>query len=91
MKIDRSLTRDVVTSNESAAIAVGVIAMGHELGLRVIAEGVETQEQLAFFKERGCDEYQGYLFSKPWPADAFEWNFASGGRGSVSVSGRQPR
>ena len=85
LKIDRPLLRDVVTSHEHAAIAAGAIAMGHKLGLRVIAEGVETQEQVAFLKDQGCDEYQGYLFSKPWPAKAFEWNFSSGRRRSVSV------
>ncbi len=85
LKIDRALLRDVVTSHEQAAIAAGAIAVAHKLGLRVIAEGVETQEQLAFLKEQGCDEYQGYLFSKPWPAKAFEWNFSSGRRRSVSV------
>ena len=45
--------------------------MGHSMDLRVLAEGVETAEQLAFLRERGCDTYQGYLCSRPVPADAF--------------------
>jgi EAL domain-containing protein (putative c-di-GMP-specific phosphodiesterase class I) len=45
--------------------------MGHSLGLKVLAEGVETQEQLAFLREKGCDSYQGYVISKPLPATEF--------------------
>jgi EAL domain-containing protein (putative c-di-GMP-specific phosphodiesterase class I) len=56
--------------------------MAHNLKLRVIAEGVETEEQLAFLKKRRCDEMQGYLFSKPAPAEAFEEMLRQGGRTS---------
>jgi EAL domain-containing protein (putative c-di-GMP-specific phosphodiesterase class I) len=52
-------------------IAAPIVAMGHILGFKVLAEGVETQEQLAFLREKGCDSYQGYIKSKPIPADQF--------------------
>ena len=72
LKIDQSFTSDVTTDLDGAAIARAVINLGHELNLRVIAEGVETQEQLEFFRAHGCDEKQGFLFSKPLPAREFE-------------------
>ena len=53
------------------AISAAIIAMGHSLGLSVLAEGVETPQQLAFLRERGCDAYQGYLCSRPLPAEEF--------------------
>ena len=53
------------------AISAAIIAMGHSMGLSVLAEGVETEGQLAFLRERGCDSYQGYLCSRPVPADEF--------------------
>jgi len=71
LKIDRSFLRDVPDSADDSAISAAVIAMGHSLGLQVLAEGVETPGQLAFLQERGCDLYQGYLCSPPVPADDF--------------------
>jgi len=52
-------------------IAATIIAMGHILGFKVLAEGVETAEQLAFLQEKGCDMYQGYIKSKPVPGELF--------------------
>ena len=69
LKIDRAFVRNVCGGGSDATIAKAVISLGHALGLRVIAEGVETPEQLAFLREHGCDEGQGYLFARPGPVD----------------------
>jgi diguanylate cyclase (GGDEF)-like protein/PAS domain S-box-containing protein len=65
LKIDRSFISDVPSDRNNAAITQAVIAMGHSLGMRVIAEGVETRAQHSFLLAQKCDEYQGYFFSKP--------------------------
>ncbi len=72
LKIDQSFVRDLPDDENDAALAAGIIAMAHELKLEVIAEGVETEEQLAFLQRQRCDEMQGYLFSKPVPSDELE-------------------
>ena len=72
LKIDKSFVRDIPHHQDDMEIATAIIQLGHILGFTVLAEGVETEAQLAFLRERGCDLYQGYLFSKPVPAAEFE-------------------
>ncbi|RYZ85726.1 MAG: EAL domain-containing protein, partial [Proteobacteria bacterium] len=69
IKIDRSFVRDLADNEEDRAIATAIISMGKALSLTVVAEGVETAEQDEFLRDGHCDELQGYLFSKPVPAD----------------------
>ncbi len=71
LKIDKSFIDDIPHQQDDMEIAATIIAMGHMLGFKVLAEGVETVEQLAFLQDKGCDAYQGYLKSKPVPADEF--------------------
>jgi diguanylate cyclase (GGDEF)-like protein/PAS domain S-box-containing protein len=72
IKIDRSFVNRVTNSVEDAAIVRSLIAMAHNLGLRVVAEGVETEAQAAFLLKESCEEAQGYLYAKPLPAAEFE-------------------
>ncbi|BAL22384.1 EAL domain-containing protein [Azoarcus sp. KH32C] len=72
LKIDQSFVRGIPQDRKDMEIAAGIIALARKLNLRVLAEGVETAEQLAFLREQGCDSYQGYLFSRPLPAEEFE-------------------
>ncbi|MFZ5520774.1 MAG: bifunctional diguanylate cyclase/phosphodiesterase [Pseudomonadota bacterium] len=69
LKVDRSFVRDIGQDKNNTAIASAVISMAHTLGLKVVAEGVETQAQRDFLRERRCDELQGFLFSKPVPIE----------------------
>lgn len=71
LKIDQSFVRDICVDNEDKAIVLGIINLAHSLGLKTIAEGVENQDQLDFLVENGCQEIQGYLYSKPVPSGDF--------------------
>ena len=82
LKIDRSFVKDLAKNNDDAAICAAIIAMAHQLSLVVIAEGVETAEQVDFLHSQGCDQVQGFLFAKPMPAEQLEQEFlAAGGTG----------
>jgi len=68
LKVDRSFVQDIATDADDATIVRTIIALGHNLGLKVVAEGVETQQQIDFLRENLCDELQGYHFGAPMAA-----------------------
>lgn len=72
LKIDKSFVRNLNTNPENKAIVSAIISLARSLDLKTIAEGVKTKNQLTFLREEGCDEAQGYLYSKPLPAEQFE-------------------
>jgi EAL domain-containing protein (putative c-di-GMP-specific phosphodiesterase class I) len=72
LKIDRSFVRDIPADTNDAEIAATIIAMAHTLRLKVVAEGVETEDQVQFLATHGCQTYQGYLFSPPKSAEEIE-------------------
>ena len=72
LKIDQAFVRDVKVDHEDAALVKAIIAMAHGLGMDVIAEGVEVQEQLEFLGANACDSMQGFLFSRPLPPNEME-------------------
>jgi EAL domain-containing protein (putative c-di-GMP-specific phosphodiesterase class I) len=72
VKIDRSFVRDLTTDPDDAAIVGAIITMAHDMGMKVIAEGVETEQQLEFLRRLRCNEIQGFLFSQPLPEDEAE-------------------
>jgi diguanylate cyclase (GGDEF)-like protein/PAS domain S-box-containing protein len=69
LKIDRAFIRDVVSDPDDAAITIAIISLAHNLKLKVVAEGVETEEQLQFLRLHGCDEMQGFYFARPLPVE----------------------
>ena len=71
LKIDKNFIDDIPFLQGDMEITATIIAMAHTLGFKVSAEGVETPEQLTFLKANGCDSYQGYLYSRALPAEAF--------------------
>ncbi|MEP6789319.1 MAG: EAL domain-containing protein, partial [Acidobacteriota bacterium] len=72
LKIDKSFVNDVATDADDAALVSTIITLAHNLRLKVVAEGVETEDQLRFLHLLRCDEWQGYLFSRPVSAEVFE-------------------
>jgi diguanylate cyclase (GGDEF)-like protein/PAS domain S-box-containing protein len=84
LKIDRSFVRQISRAPDDSTVASAIIGMGRSLKLRVIAEGVETQRELAFLQARHCDEAQGYFFGRPVAPEQFEKLLESGARSTVS-------
>jgi diguanylate cyclase (GGDEF)-like protein/PAS domain S-box-containing protein len=85
IKTDRSFIANIDQNPHSAAIIRAILGLAHGLHLPVVAEGVETNEQLAFLKREGCDEFQGYLMGRPRPIEEYASWIASGGRRAVDV------
>jgi len=71
LKVDQSFVRELETSEDDQALVTSIVALGHSLGLKVVAEGVETAAQAALLDERGCDIAQGYLYARPMPAESY--------------------
>lgn len=77
LKVDRAFVRDIIDNSDDASIVAAIVSMAHKMGLKVIAEGVETGQQLAFLQDLKCDEIQGFLISRPVPADELTQTFLS--------------
>ncbi len=86
LKIDRTFITDVARGGRDGALAAAIITLGNELGVQVVAEGVETEEQSAFLISRGCALQQGYLFSKPVPQAAFEQMLKTGTARAIATT-----
>jgi diguanylate cyclase len=72
LKIDQSFIRNITTDQKSRAIAIAIIQLAHNMNLKVLAEGVETPEELEILRQNQCDEIQGFVFSKAIPAEEFQ-------------------
>ena len=86
LKIDRAFVKEVRRDGKAAAIIESIIGLGHSLDLRITAEGVETEEQLAALSGVGCDEVQGFLLGRPMPAEQASVLAQGGGRVTPKVA-----
>jgi len=84
LKIDQSFVRDMTVDSEDAALIVAIIAMGHSFNIPVVAEGIETEEQLAFLAANKCDMGQGFYIGRPMPFDDLLQWFANNNRWSLA-------
>ncbi|MFN0316489.1 MAG: putative bifunctional diguanylate cyclase/phosphodiesterase, partial [Burkholderiales bacterium] len=92
LKIDRSFVKNIPYESDDVAIASAVIALGHKMGLEVVAEGVETQSQYEYLKDQACDRIQGYLFSRPLPLEELLAKYAGQGAPAVHQADlREPK
>jgi EAL domain-containing protein (putative c-di-GMP-specific phosphodiesterase class I) len=94
LKIDQSFVHDIEADPKASALAYSIVSMAHNLHLRVVAEGVETEGQLALLREFGCDLVQGYLASRPIPAAEFQKLMKTGcaeAMGIVAKASRRER
>ena len=89
LKIDRVFVTDIGSNPVQAAITRTVVAVASELDLRVIAEGVETEDEMRYLAELGCHVMQGYLFGRPVPLDAFEDQWPPGAEAEVRLSDKE--
>ena len=90
VKLDRSFVNGATTDPDDAALVMAIVTLAHNLRLRVVAEGVETEEQLAFLRLLRCDEGQGYLFGRPMPPEAFESTLARDPKRKMHVLSKSP-
>lgn len=85
LKVDRSFVRDITLGSSDATVVAAIIAMAHRMGIRVVAEGVETEAQHNFLRNLQCDEVQGYLFARPMPVDeSTEWLQSASQEGGIT-------
>ncbi|MBA3555270.1 MAG: EAL domain-containing protein [Gemmatimonadales bacterium] len=91
LKIDRTFVREIISDPDDAAISTAIIALGHALGLTVTAEGVETDAHVKLLREQGCDDMQGYFFSRPLTAERMGQLLAARRNGAKPGSRRMPR
>jgi diguanylate cyclase (GGDEF)-like protein len=89
LKIDRTFTRDMTANPDDAAIVTGIIALAHSLRLKVVAEGVETEQQRDFLARLECDSMQGYYLAEPLPADEFARRILAPAHAGVDIAGAQ--
>jgi EAL domain-containing protein (putative c-di-GMP-specific phosphodiesterase class I) len=78
LKIDKSFVQDIGADGEAVKLAAAIIALAHSMDLHVIAEGVETEAQREYLARHGCDQFQGYYFDRPMPAEEFALRLALG-------------
>jgi EAL domain-containing protein (putative c-di-GMP-specific phosphodiesterase class I) len=85
VKLDRSFVMGATTDPDDAALVMAIVTLAHNLRLKVIAEGVESDDQVAFLRLLRCDEAQGFLFGKPMPPEAFEASMTANPKGNLRL------